>query len=89
MTVLPTTTEADETLPDFADQGALRAQSTRTVPLFTQADDGTVDTSGTPNVNFTFSNTLARRSVYTNSGFSFLLSNGTERSDLTAEIFEF
>ena len=89
LTVLPTTTEADETLPDFADQGALRAQSTRTVPLFTQADDGTVDTSGTPNVNFTFSNTLARRSVYTNSGFSFLLSNGTERSDLTAEIFEF
>jgi hypothetical protein len=89
LTVLPTTTEADETLPDFADQGALRAQSTRTIPLFTQADDGTVDTSGTPNVNFTFSNTLARRSVYTNSGFSFLLSNGTERTDLTAEIFEF
>ena len=38
LTVLPTTTEADETLPDFADQGALRAQSTRTVPLFTQAE---------------------------------------------------
>ena len=89
LTVLPTTTTADETLPDFADQGALRAQSTRTVPLFTRAGDGTVDTSGTPNVNFTFANTLARRSVYTNSGFSFLLSNGTERSDLTAEIFEF
>jgi hypothetical protein len=89
LTVLPTTTEADETLPDFADQGALRAQSTRTIPLFTRAGDGTVDTSGTPNVNFTFANTLARRSVYTNSGFSFLLSNGTERSDLTAEIFEF
>ena len=89
LTVLPTTTEADETLPDFADQGALRAQSTRTVPLFTRAGDGTVDTSGTPNVNFTFANTLARRSVYTNSGFSFLLSNGTQRSDLTPEIFEF
>ena len=89
LTVLPTTTTADETLPDFADQGALRAQSTRTVPLFTRAGDGTVDTSGTPNVNFTFANTLARRSVYTNSGFSFLLSNGTERSDLTPEIFEF
>ena len=89
LTVLPTTTEADETLPSFADQGALRAQSTRTIPLFTRAGDGTVDTSGTPNVNFTFANTLARRSVYTNSGFSFLLSNGTERSDLTAEIFEF
>ena len=89
LTVLPTTTTADETLPDFADQGALRAQSTRTVPLFTRAGDGTVDTSGTPNVNFTFANTLARRSVYTNSGFSFLLSNGTQRSDLTPEIFEF
>ena len=89
LTVLPTTTEADETLPDFADQSVLRGQSSRTIPLFTRAGDGTVDTSGTPNVNFTFANTLARRSVYTNSGFSFLLSNGTERSDLTAEIFEF
>ena len=89
LTVLPTTTEADETLPSFADQGALRAQSTRTIPLFTRAGDGTVDTSGTPNVSFTFANTLARRSVYTNSGFSFLLSNGTQRSDLTPEIFEF
>jgi len=89
LTVLPTTTEADETLPDFADQSVLRGQASRTIPLFTRAGDGTVDTSGTPNVNFTFANTLARRSVYTNSGFSFLLSNGTERSDLTAEIFEF
>lgn len=89
LTVLPTTTTADETLPDFADQGALRAQSIRTVPLFTRAGDGTVDTSGTPNVNFTFANTLARRSVYTNSGHTFLLSNGTQRSDLTPEIFEF
>ena len=89
LTVLPTTTEVDETLPDFADQSVLRGQASRTIPLFTRAGDGTVDTSGTPNVNFTFANTLARRSVYTNSGFSFLLSNGTERSDLTAEIFEF
>ena len=89
MTVLPTTTEADETLPDFADQSVLRGQASRTIPLFTRAGDGTVDTSGTPNVNFTFANTLARRSVYTNSGFSFLLSNGTQRSDLTPEIFEF
>ena len=89
LTVLPTTTEADETLPDFADQSVLRGQASRTIPLFTRAGDGTVDTSGTPNVNFTFANTLARRSVYTNSGFSFLLSNGTQRSDLTPEIFEF
>ena len=89
LTVQPETVEADETLPDFADQSVLRGQATRTVPLFTRAGDGTVDTSGTPNVNFTFAKTLARRSVYTNSGHTFLLSNGTQRSDLSAEIFEF
>lgn len=89
LTVQPEKVTADETLPDFADQGALGGQATRTVPLFTRAGDGTVDTSGTPNVNFTFAKILARRSVYTNSGFTFLLSNGTQRSDLTPEIFEF
>jgi len=76
-------------VPESSTSGALSGQSTRTVPLFTQADDGTVDTDGTPNVSFTFAKTLARRSVYTNSGHTFLLSNGTARSDLTPEIFEF
>ena len=89
LTVLPETTTDDDTLPDFADQAALRGQASRTVPLFTRAGDGTVDTSGTPNVNFSFARTLARRSVYTNSGHTFLLSSGAQRSDLTPEIFEF
>tara|TARA_B110000196_G_C21036135_1_gene610045 strand:- start:28 stop:1116 length:1089 start_codon:yes stop_codon:yes gene_type:complete len=86
------TTDDKELLTVVAEtdtSGALGGQSTKSVPLFTQADDGTVDITGTANVNFTFAKTLARRSVYTNSGHTFLLSNGTARSDLTPEIFEF
>ena len=64
--------------------GVLTAQQTKTVPLFTQ-------TSGlsTSAASFTFAKTLSRRSVYTNSGHTFLLSNGDSRADNTVELFEF
>ena len=62
----------------------LTAQPTKSVPLFTQ-------TSGlsTAAATFTFAKTLSRRSVYTNSGHTFLLSNGDSRADASVELFEF
>ena len=62
----------------------LTAQPTKTVPLFTQSGGLT-----TAAATFTFAKTLSRRSVYTNSGHTFLLSNGNDRSDATVELFEF
>jgi hypothetical protein len=64
--------------------GVLTAQATKTVPLFTQASG--LSTSA---ASFTFAKVLSRRSVYTNSGHTFLLSNGNDRSDQTVELFEF
>ena len=62
----------------------LTAQPTKTVPLFTQSGGLT-----TAAANFTFAKTLSRRSVYTNSGHTFLLSNGDSRTDASVELFEF
>jgi hypothetical protein len=64
--------------------GVLTAQATKTVPLFTQASG--LSTSA---ASFTFAKVLSRRSVYTNSGHTFLLSSGDDRADLTVELFEF
>jgi hypothetical protein len=64
--------------------GVLTAQATKTVSLFTQSSG-----LNTPAATFTFAKTLSRRSVYTNSGHTFLLSNGNDRSDQTVELFEF
>ena len=64
--------------------GALTLQVPRNVPLFTQA-------SGlkTAALNLTFSAIIKNRSVYTNSGHTFLLSNGSARLDKSTELFEF
>ena len=64
--------------------GALTLQVPRNVPLFTQA-------SGlkTAALNLTFSAIIKNRSVYTNSGHTFLLSNGSARLDKSVELFEF
>ena len=64
--------------------GALTLQVPRNVPLFTQA-------SGlkTAALNLTFSAIIKNRSVYTNSGHTFLLSNGSNRLDASTELFEF
>ena len=62
----------------------LTAQPTKSVPLFTQSSG-----LNTAAATFTFAKTLSRRSVYTNSGHTFLLSDGSDRSDATAELFEF
>jgi hypothetical protein len=64
--------------------GVLTAQATKTVSLFTQSSG-----LNTPAATFTFAKTLSRRSVYTNSGHTFLLSNGNNRADQTVELFEF
>jgi hypothetical protein len=64
--------------------GVLTAQATKTVSLFTQSSG-----LNTPAATFTFAKVLSRRSVYTNSGHTFLLSNGNDRSDQTVELFEF
>ena len=64
--------------------GVLSAQATKTVPLFTQASG--LSTSA---ASFTCAKVLSRRSVYTNSGHTFLLSSGDDRADLTVELFEF
>ena len=64
--------------------GVLSLQVPRTVPLFTQASGLT-----TSALDLTFSAIIKNRSVYTNSGHTFLLSNGSARLDASAELFEF
>ena len=64
--------------------GVLALQIPRSVPLFTQASGLT-----TAAVNLTFSAVVKNRSVYTNSGHTFILSNGTDRVDGSVELFEF
>ena len=62
----------------------LTAQPTKSVPLFTQSSG--LNTSA---ATFSFAKTLSRRSVFTNSGHTFLLSNGDDRADASVELFEF
>ena len=62
----------------------LTAQPTKSVSLFTQSSGLT-----TAAATFTFAKTLSRRSVYTNSGHTFLLSSGESRTDASVELFEF
>ena len=64
--------------------GALTLQVPRNVPLFTQASG-----LSTAAINLTFSAIIKNRSVYTNSGHTFLLSNGSNRLDASTELFEF
>ena len=64
--------------------GALTLQVPRDVPLFTQASG-----LSTAAINLTFSAIIKNRSVYTNSGHTFLLSNGSNRLDASTELFEF
>jgi len=64
--------------------GALSLQVPRNVPLFTQASG-----LSTAAANLTFSAIIKNRSVYTNSGHTFLLSNGSARLDASTELFEF
>ena len=64
--------------------GALTLQVPRNVPLFTQASG-----LSTAAINLTFSAIIKNRSVYTNSGHTFLLSNGSDRLDKSTELFEF
>ena len=62
----------------------LTAQPTKSVPLFTQSSG--LNTSA---ATFSFAKTLSRRSVFTNSGHTFLLSSGDDRADASVELFEF
>ena len=64
--------------------GALTLQVPRDVPLFTQASG-----LSTAAINLSFSAIIKNRSVYTNSGHTFLLSNGSDRTDASVELFEF
>ena len=64
--------------------GALTLQVPRSVPLFTQASG-----LSTAAINLSFSAIIKNRSVYTNSGHTFLLSNGSDRLDASVELFEF
>ena len=64
--------------------GVLALQIPRSVPLFTQTSGLT-----TAAVNLTFSAIVKNRSVYTNSGHTFILSNGSDRVDGSVELFEF
>ena len=64
--------------------GALTLQVPRSVPLFTQASG-----LSTAAINLSFSAIIKNRSVYTNSGHTFLLSNGSDRLDASTELFEF
>ena len=64
--------------------GALTLQVPRSVPLFTQASG-----LSTAAINLSFSAIIKNRSVYTNSGHTFLLSNGSDRVDGSVELFEF
>ena len=64
--------------------GVLTGQATKNVSLFTQSGGLT-----TAAATFTFAKTLTNRSVYTNSGHTFILSNGDARADKSVELFEF
>ena len=69
---------------ETTDSGVLTGQSSKDVSLFTQASGLT-----TAAATFTFAKTLTNRSVYTNSGHTFILSNGDARADKSVELFEF
>ena len=62
----------------------MEEEATKNVSLFTQASGLT-----TAAATLTFARTLTNRSVYTNSGHTFLLSNGSARLDKSVELFEF
>ena len=69
---------------ETTDSGVLSGQTSKDVSLFTQASGLT-----TAAATFTFAKTLTNRSVYTNSGHTFILSNGDARADKSVELFEF
>ena len=69
---------------ETTDSGVLTGQTSKDVSLFTQASGLT-----TAAATFTFAKTLTNRSVYTNSGHTFILSNGDARADKSVELFEF
>ena len=71
-------------VPESSTSGVLSGQSSKDVPLFTQ--DGGLTTAA---ATFTFAKTLKNRSVFTNSGHTFILSNGDSRTDKSVELFEF
>jgi len=71
-------------VPESSTSGVLSGQSSKDVPLFTQ--DGGLTTAA---ATFTFAKTLKNRSVFTNSGHTFILSNGKARADKSVELFEF
>jgi len=71
-------------VPESSTSGVLSGQSSKDVPLFTQ--DGGLTTAA---ATFTFAKTLKNRSVFTNSGHTFILSNGDARTDKSVELFEF
>jgi len=64
--------------------GVLTGQSSKSVSLFTQSSGLT-----TAAATFSFAKTLTNRSVFTNSGHTFILSNGDARADKSVELFEF
>ena len=70
--------------PESSTSSVLSGQSSKDVSLFTQASGLT-----TAAATFTFAKTLTNRSVYTNSGHTFILSNGDARADKSVELFEF
>ena len=71
-------------IPESSTSSVLSGQSSKDVPLFTQSGGLT-----TAAATFTFAKTLTNRSVYTNSGHTFILSNGNARADKSVELFEF
>tara|TARA_B100001564_G_scaffold317996_1_gene294334 strand:- start:1984 stop:3294 length:1311 start_codon:yes stop_codon:yes gene_type:complete len=71
-------------VPESSTSGVLSGQSSKDVPLFTQSGGLT-----TAAATFTFAKTLKNRSVFTNSGHTFILSNGDARADKSVELFEF
>ena len=71
-------------IPESSTSSVLSGQSSKDVPLFTQSGGLT-----TAAATFTFAKTLTNRSVYTNSGHTFILSNGDARTDKSVELFEF
>lgn len=71
-------------IPESSTSSVLSGQSSKDVPLFTQSGGLT-----TAAATFTFAKTLTNRSVYTNSGHTFILSNGDARADKSVELFEF
>ena len=71
-------------IPESSTSSVLSGQSSKDVPLFTQSGGLT-----TAAATFTFAKTLKNRSVFTNSGHTFILSNGDARADKSVELFEF